>query len=210
MNRIVERVPSSARSRGPASPRGGRIVEPVREPVSHGDPTLTNGVARAPEPPVVDGSPVAGAGIEHDPAVPDLEGFSGARLLASDVRGVFILLNETRYRTMERLFGVSRADSNLATLIALGVLAAAIHEKAERLMKGPGAPTGADAVLGAASLRMLVRGIAGTSARDTPLLGTLVAIAVLGRLPHPTLGGSLRGIKAFSRGTRSTLNRRYG
>src|SRR5579884_3525336 len=54
----------------------------------------------------------------------------GARLLLSDVSTARVLLNEARYRTIERLFGVPRENAGLLTLVALGTLAAGVRAKA--------------------------------------------------------------------------------
>ena len=120
------------------------------------------------------------------------------------------MVNDARYRTIERLFGVPREQSNLVTLIALAVLAEAAHDKAERVLRGPGGPTRTETALGAGVLRESLKGLAGPASSDTPLFGTLVAIAVLGGLSRPALGRSVRGIRVFSDRTRLSFNHRYG
>jgi hypothetical protein len=54
----------------------------------------------------------------------------GAKLLFTDARVAFLLLDEARYRALARLFGVPRDKSFLVTTIALGTLAQALHDKA--------------------------------------------------------------------------------
>jgi hypothetical protein len=135
---------------------------------------------------------------------------SGVRLLRTDIRGAFLLLNEARHRTMERVFGVSRAQSNLVTAIALAVTAETARDRAARFMRGPGGPTRADAILGGGLLKELVHGIAGLSSRDTPLFGTLVAIGVLAALRRVILGRPVRAFRAGSHRARLMFNRRYG
>jgi hypothetical protein len=137
------------------------------------------------------------------------EEFGGARLLVSDTRVAFMLVNEARYRTVDRLFGVTREQSNLLTLIALGMLARAAHDQAVRVFKGPGGPTRADAAMGAGLLRESLYGIAGPASRTTPYFGALVAIALLGRRSHPALRWTSHGIRAVSRQGRLFLDHRY-
>ena len=201
------------RRNGKISPAGGII--------SHGDgkatngrpsgldgrPSPPNGRPTAPQPQVAGVSTGASAGGEHHVTLDHLDESSGARLLFSDIRVACLLLNEARHRTIERLFGVSRDQSNIVTLIAVGVLAEAAHDKAEHVLRGPGGPTRTDAALGSAALKGVVHGIAGPSS-DT--FGILVAIALLGGLSGPALGRSLHGIRALSHRTRLSFNHRYG
>ena len=95
------------------------------------------------------------------------------------------LVDEARHRAVERLFGVSREQSWQVTLIALALLASAAHDKSDQLLKGPGGPTRSDVMLGAAGLRELLTWIPGPSSRDTPLVGTLVMVALVGA-PGPS------------------------
>ncbi len=121
-----------------------------------------------------------------------------------------MLANEARYRTLEYLFGVRREQANLATVIALIVLLEAAHDKADRWLRGPGGPTRADVALGAATCRELLYEVSGLDPRDTPLVGTLVAVAVLGGLSGLVLRRSARGITTFSHRAGRSFNHRYG
>lgn len=152
------------------------------------------------------GTRAASAG-ERDVA---LEEAADARLLVSDVRVALLLLDEARHRVVERFFGVSRDQSWLLTLIALALIAEAANAKAERMLRGPGGPTRADVALGAAALRELLSGISGPSSRDTPLLGTLVMIAVVGAVVRPGLRRTVHGIRASSHRVRHSFNHGYG
>jgi hypothetical protein len=145
----------------------------------------------------------AAAGGEHGIRLEDV---GGARLLVSDARVALLLLDEARYRVVRRLFGVSRDQSWLVTLIALALIAEAANAKWDEMVRGPGGPTRADVALGAAVVRELLAGIAGPSSRDTPLVGTLVSIAVLGALVRP----AVHGIRASSHRVRHSFNHRYG
>ncbi|MGZ4288903.1 MAG: hypothetical protein ACXVXL_31530 [Solirubrobacteraceae bacterium] len=138
------------------------------------------------------------------------EGVGSARLLVSDVRTAFLLLDEARYRAVKRLFGVSRDDSWAVTLIGLAVLAQAAHDKSDQMLRGPGGPTRADVALGAAALRELLAGIPGPSSRDTPPVATLVTIAVVGALVRPGLSRTVHGIRTSAHHARQSFNHRYG
>jgi hypothetical protein len=140
-----------------------------------------------------------------------LDGVGGARLLVSDVRVAFLLVDEARYQAVKRLFGVPRDQSWIVTLIALALLAQAAHEKLDQMLRGPGGPTGADAALGAAALREFLIWIPGPSSRDDPLVGTLMLIAVAGALVRPGLSRAAHGVRgAASHRARQSFNHRYG
>jgi hypothetical protein len=95
-------------------------------------------------------------------------------------------------------------------LIALALLANAAHEKSNQVLRGPGGPTRSDVALGAAGLRELFAWIPGPSLRDTPLVGTLVIIAVAGTMLRPGLSRTAHGIRTTSRRARYLFNHRYG
>ncbi len=137
------------------------------------------------------------------------EYFGGARLLASDAKVAFVLLNEARYRAIERFFGVPREKSFLVTVVALGTLAHALEGKAQTMLQGPN-PSVGDMALGATVLKELVHGVAGDWSRETPLFGTLVAIAVAGATVRPVVEGSVRGIRGLSHRVRADFDHRYG
>jgi hypothetical protein len=156
----------------------------------------------------------AAAGGDHKVT---LEEVGGARLLVSDVRFALLVLDEARYRVVNRLFGVERDQSWPGTLIALAVLAQAAHEKSDQMLKGPGGPTRTDMAFGAVGLRELLAGIYGPPSRDTPLVGSLVTIAVLGALARPGLSRAAHHIRTSSHHIRTSshharqlFNDRYG
>src|SRR5436309_4027895 len=105
-------------------------------------------------------------------------GVSGGRLLATDVRVAALLLNDARYRAFQRLFAIDRDQVNLVTFIALLVLAQKTEATSHRIRSQRG-PTMAEDFMGFAVVREALRRVAGPSS-DTPLLGTLLAVAVIG------------------------------
>jgi hypothetical protein len=138
-----------------------------------------------------------------------VEDFGSARLLVSDARVAVLLLDDARYRVIKRLFGVPRDQSWPVTLIALALVAHAAHSKWDQTVRGPGGPTRSDALLGAATLRELLMVVPRRSSRNTPLVGTLVAIAVGGAVLRPGLSRAVTGVRASSHRARRAFNHRY-
>jgi hypothetical protein len=134
----------------------------------------------------------------------------GAGLLLSDLRLVLLLLDEARYRVVARLFGVPRDKSVLVSVIALALLAQAARDKAARAFSAPGPPALGDSLIGAAVVKEAVYGLAGALPSDAPFLGTLVAIAVLGRSFRPAVRKSVHGVRASSHRARAGFDDRYG
>jgi hypothetical protein len=137
------------------------------------------------------------------------EHFAG-RLLASDARVAYLLLNEARRRGVARYFGVSGNDSVLVTLVLAGLAARAIHGRTMRTLRAPAAPGLGDSMLGLATLRELVHGIVGQPYPDSPMLGALVVTAFVGAAVVPVVKGTTRGIEALSRRIRLDFDHRYG
>jgi hypothetical protein len=115
-----------------------------------------------------------------------------ARLFFGDAAIVVLLLNDVRHRTVARVFGVSRDDSNLVTVLAIGSAAVAVHGTAARVRRIGRYPSGSDSFIGAAVLREAALGIAGEPSRAVPAAGALVALALLGTSSRPVLRGALR------------------
>jgi hypothetical protein len=134
----------------------------------------------------------------------------GARLLRSDVRVGWLLLDEARFRSIERVFGVPRDQAFLLTLVGIGTLAEAARRKAARLVSVPGAPSLAHTVISAAMYRESAHRVAGTWSRDSPAFGTLIAIAMVGASARPVLGASSRAIRASTHAAQAGFDHRYG
>jgi hypothetical protein len=182
-------------------------TSPAPEPIPPGANGRTNGTGSLSQPRIVGAGARAAASGELDIALEDV---AGARLLVSDVRVALLLVDEARHRVVERLFGVSRDQSWPVTLIALALLASAAHDKWAQALKGPGGPTRSDLVLGAAGLKELLTWISGQSSRDTPLVGSLVMVAVVGALVRPGVSRAAHGIRTSSHRARLSFNHRYG
>jgi hypothetical protein len=130
---------------------------------------------------------------------------SGARLLARDVRIATLLLNNARYRAFQRVFAVERRDVNVVTLIALMVMAEKTQSTAQRL-RGHRGPTLAEDFMGFGIARETLCRVAGPASRDTPMLSTLLAIAVIGGAAR----SGLHGVRGSGHQADVAFHHRYG
>jgi hypothetical protein len=108
------------------------------------------------------------------------------------------------------VFGIPGEHADVATLVAGLLLAQAVHKGAKRLLRVPDLPSAGDAALGASAVRQVVLGVAGPSSDETPLVGTLIAIAVVGKLARPVIDRAVHGMEASAHRMRAAFNRRYG
>ena len=115
-----------------------------------------------------------------------------ARLFFGDAAIVFMLLNDARHRTVTRVFGVSRDDSNLVTVLAIGSAAVAVQGTAAPVRAIRRYPSGADGLIGAALVREAALGIAGEPSRAVPAAGALLTLALAGKSSRPMLRRVLR------------------
>ena len=115
-----------------------------------------------------------------------------ARLFFGDAGIVLLLLNNARHRLVARVYGVSRDDSNLVTVVAIGSAAVAVHGTAARVRRMRLYPSGPGSAIGAAVLRETALGIAGEPSRTVPFVGALVTFAVVGSSCRPVLRGVVR------------------
>jgi hypothetical protein len=147
-------------------------------------------------------------GASSGPA--DTGGIGAARVFLSDARLALGVLNEVRHRSLRRTFGVSREQANLLTVVVALSATAAAYETAVRVIAAPFPMSGSDAAIGAYVVREVGLGIAGPAAREVPLVGTLVAVALIGRLALPELRRALRGIRAAEHRVRAQRMGVYG
>ena len=115
-----------------------------------------------------------------------------ARLFFGEAAIGFMLLNEARHRTVTRVFGVSREDSNLVTVLAIGSAAVAVHGTAARVGAMRPHPSRSDGLIGASVLREAALGIAGEPSRAVPAAGALIGLALVGKSSRPMLRRTLR------------------
>lgn len=111
----------------------------------------------------------------------------GARLLLTDLQVLFLLLNEARHRTLGRVFGSSREESNLVTWVLLGMVLVSTHAKVQTLKEPPSREALTNLGLATAVAGELLGELAGPAANDTPLFGELMLLAALGTLARPAV-----------------------
>ena len=139
-----------------------------------------------------------------------LDDVEGIRLLASDLTTLALVLNEARYRTMERVFGLSREQANLATLVLLLGVTAAARESAVKAINAPGGPTVPDVALAMGVTREALHGIAGESFDKVPLFGTLLVVSALAHISRPVVSRSVHAVHVRTHRARLAFDHRYG
>jgi len=135
--------------------------------------------------------------------------FGAADLLLADSRLAFGVLNELRYRTLGRIFGVSREQANLLTLVLMVAGGHQAATVAERLIRFPPLPSGSDVAIGGFALREAAAGMAGPSAAGVSPFATLVAIAVFGGLALPSARRAARRLRAAEHRFRAWRESQY-
>lgn len=139
-----------------------------------------------------------------------LDEVEGIRLLAADLTTVGMLLNEARYRSMQRAFGLSREQANLATVVLLLGVTAAARETAIKAVRAPGGPTVPDLALAMGVTREALEGIAGPSFDKVPLFGTLITLAALAHISRPVVSRTTHAIHRQMHRTLMGFEHRYG
>lgn len=152
----------------------------------------------------VSSTPTPGAALasRREPA-------DGPELFLIDAGAALAVANEARYRTLERVFGIQRSDVNLLTAVVALMVANSVYEKVTAV-RPPRPPSIPDVAIGVGALRESIYGVAGPASRDTPLGGTLIALAVLGGLARPPVVRSIRGTRASWRRLHHSFRSRYG
>jgi hypothetical protein len=136
-------------------------------------------------------------------------GFGTSKLLVTDSRLAFAVLNHLRYQALNRVFGVSRDQANVLTVVLLVGAADGAFEAARRISGMRLRVSGTDAAIGAFALRDAALGIAGPSTRQVPGAGTLLALAILGGLAAPGLRRTAHRMRAAEERVRRERIRRY-
>ncbi len=138
-----------------------------------------------------------------------LEEIGGARLLLSDARVALMLLREAHYSALHKVFGTTREQSALVTIVLSMLIAQAAHDSVVRSMQGVGGASWGDTALGAAAVKESLHLIAGPKSREVPL-GTIVALALVARLSVPVVKQSAHSIRASSSRVHGAFLHRYG
>jgi hypothetical protein len=134
----------------------------------------------------------------------------GPDLLVSDTRVVLALLNEARYRTIARTFGVSsRPQANLLTLVLAMMFADGARTRGTQVKQGARPPTKIEIALGVAVCRELLRGLAGRPEGD-PMFGSLVTIGIVGNMIRPFARRAAEHSRSASQRASTRFRDRYG
>jgi hypothetical protein len=133
-----------------------------------------------------------------------------AKLLATDLRVALHLLNRARAVAAARVFGVPEDKSMLVSVIAAGLLAQAAYDRGRRYVTAPVGLTVGDVAIGMTALREASHWITGDRYKDTPIFGSLVALAVAAKVIRPAVRESSRRIKNASQSARAGFDRMYG
>ena len=133
--------------------------------------------------------------------------FSTPQLFLTDSRLVLAVLNHLRYQALNRVFGTSREQANVLTVVLLLGAADSAYETARRISRMRLRVS--DAGLGAIALREAALGVAGPGARQIPGFGTLVALALLGGVAVPGLRRAAKRIRVAERRVRRARIMRY-
>lgn len=156
-----------------------------------------------------DGHLTEGARGGVSPGAHSVQQPGGAQLLFADARMAFMLMNHARKRAVIRVFGVSPENVNIVTAIALLVIADGAHKAVTRL-SASGRPTQSDALLAGGTVRAVVGMVAGAAVDETPGLGTLITVALVGHAARVTAGKSLRALRTSSHRLAVGFHNRYG
>jgi hypothetical protein len=131
------------------------------------------------------------------------------QVFLADSRLALLLLNHARYALLNRLFGTSREQANLLTVVLALTIADGAYVTARHVARAPFRISGADAGIGGFMIREAALGVGGPPVRAVPLSGALVAVAVLGGVALPGLRRSVRGLRAAEHRVRLQRMRIY-
>ncbi len=134
----------------------------------------------------------------------------GARLLLTDAKVASLLVADARDRATARVFGATRDQSLLVTLLAIGSVAAAVHKRGAAILGVRPSPSAGDTLIGTSVVSVALHGIAGTPAKDARFLAGLITFAMLARSFGPAVAGSIRGLRAEGHRIGSAIRGRYG
>jgi hypothetical protein len=134
-------------------------------------------------------------------------GFGTSRLFLADSRLVLALLNNVRYRALNRAFGTSREQANVLTVVVLLGAADGAYEAARRISGTRLRVSRTGGAVGAVALRGAALGVAGPTAGAVPGFGALVALAILGGVAVPGLRRTAQRMRAAEQRLRAAEGR---
>src|SRR6476661_7082420 len=129
--------------------------------------------------------------------------FGAGQLFLADSRLAFAVLNELRYRALTHMFGVTRPQANVLTLVlAVGAGHTAVAT-AGRVVRAPLRITGGDVAMGGLAMRAAAVGVAGPTASEVTPFATLIGIAIAGGVAIPKLRRAAHRLRAAERRVRT-------
>jgi len=93
-------------------------------------------------------------------------------------------------------------------VIGLLLLADALHEKVQSLVTGSGGPTRSDVLFASGALNGMLENLGGSHAQELPVLGTLVAGALLAGASRGVARRTTHGVRSGSHELRRLFNHR--
>jgi hypothetical protein len=124
---------------------------------------------------------------------------SAQRAILSDARVAVRVLNWGRYRVLTGMFGVSRDQVNLLTLVLAVGAASATYDAGRRIVRHPWPLSGVDTAIAGSLVRELGFAIAGPSAREIKFFWGLVAVAGVGGLAGPGMRSAVHRFRVAER-----------
>jgi hypothetical protein len=119
---------------------------------------------------------------------------STANAFIGDARLAATAANQLRLLALRRVFGASRAEANALTFVLALTAADASLRTAGRVGRAV-VPSRGDAAIGGFLLREAGLGVAGPAARDFPLVGSLLAGAMLAGIALPEVRRAVLGLR---------------
>jgi hypothetical protein len=134
--------------------------------------------------------------------------FGLGRLILADTRLGLLVLNEFRHWSLNRVFGTSRAQDNLLSLVLVLVAARTAHDLRQQMPQMPRTSMGG-AAGGVLVVYEAATGYAGPQSHAAPIVAVPITAGLIGAV---LLGGArraARGLRAAERRARATRIEHY-
>src|SRR5689334_11241421 len=124
--------------------------------------------------------------------------FGLGRLILTDTRLGLLVLNEIRHWGLNRVFGTSRAQANVLSLVLVLLAARTAHDVKQQMPPMPHVSAGGTGRT-AYVLYEAAIGYAGPQSRTTPLIAVPIATGLLGAVLLGGVRRAVRGARAAER-----------
>jgi hypothetical protein len=128
--------------------------------------------------------------------------FGLARLILTDTRLGLLVLNEVRHWGLNRVFGTSRAQANLLSLVLVLVAARAAHDVRQQIPHMPRTSAGA-ASRGVLVLYEAATGYAGPQSHAAPIVAVPMTAGLIGVVLVGGARRAARGVRAAEQRARA-------